>query len=126
MSFNVNIIQRLEGIYTVMPEGRLDSESYHVLEEKITPLFVSSTKVLVLDLRRLDYISSAGIRVFIHAKKALKKINAEFIMANLKPQIKKVFEIINALPDIPIFKNIEEVDDYLDIIQNKEAQKQKE
>jgi anti-anti-sigma regulatory factor len=48
--------------------------------------------------------------VVFKAKKALKEINASFMMANLKPQIKKVFDIINALPDIRVFKSLEEMD----------------
>jgi hypothetical protein len=32
---------------------------------------------------------------------------------NLQPQIKKVFEIINALPSLQVFATIEELDNYL-------------
>ena len=39
---------------------------------------------------------------------------------NLKPQIKKVFEIINALPELNVFRSIEELDAYLDKMQKKE------
>ena len=38
---------------------------------------------------------------------------------NLQPQIEKVFEIIKALPDQRIFKDIEELDRYLDRMQKK-------
>ncbi|MGD2270109.1 MAG: hypothetical protein PVI06_06895 [Desulfobacterales bacterium] len=38
---------------------------------------------------------------------------------NLQPQIKKVFDIINALPSMQIFASIEELDEYLDAIQKK-------
>ncbi len=81
-----------------------------MLEEKLNPLFVASTKVLIFDLSRLDYISSAGVKVVFKAKRALKEINGAFMMANLKPQIKRVFDIINALPDIRIFKSLKAMD----------------
>jgi hypothetical protein len=38
---------------------------------------------------------------------------------NLQPQIKKVFDIINALPSMQIFASIEELDEYLDAMQKK-------
>ena len=38
---------------------------------------------------------------------------------NLQPQIKKVFEIINAIPSMKIFTSMEELDEYLDIMQKK-------
>ena len=124
MQLKVDVKERGKGVYMVMPEGHLDSNTYLMLEEKLNPLFVASTKVLIFDLSRLDYISSAGVGVVFKAKKALKEINGSFMMANLKPQIKKVFDIINALPDIRVFKSLEEMDTYLDVMQRQEIEKQ--
>lgn len=124
MQLKVDVKEREKGIYVVMPEGHLDSNTYLMLEEKLNPLFAASTKVLILDLSRLDYISSAGVKVVFKAKKALKEINGSFMMANLKPQIKKVFDILNALPDIRVFKSLEEMDAYLDTMQRQEIEKQ--
>ncbi|MFC1580570.1 STAS domain-containing protein [Thermodesulfobacteriota bacterium] len=126
MSLNVVVTSKKTGVYIVKPEGRLDTETYLVLDEKITALLESATRVLILDLSELDYISSAGVRVVFKAKKSLNASGGEFIMTNLKPQIRKVFEIINALPTMSIFKNIDEADAYLDAMQRKEIEKQKE
>ena len=126
MSFNVVVTSKKTGVYIVKPEGRLDTETYQVLDDKITSLLETETRVLILDMSDLDYISSAGVRVVFKAKKALSASDGEFLMTNLKPQIRKVFEIINALPTISIFKNIEEADAYLDAMQRKEIEKQKE
>ena len=41
------------------------------------------------------------------------------LILNLKPQIKKVFEIIKALPSEKIFSTIEELDNYLAQIQQR-------
>ena len=38
---------------------------------------------------------------------------------NLRPQIHKVFDTIKALPMLNIFESVEEMDDYLDIMQKK-------
>jgi anti-anti-sigma factor len=124
MQLKVDVKERGKGVYIVMPEGHLDSNTYLMLEEKLKPLFAASTKVLIFDLSRLDYISSAGLRVVFKAKKAIKEINGSFMMANLKPQIKKVFDIINALPDIRVFMSLEEMDAYLDAMQRQEIEKQ--
>lgn len=124
MSLKVDVREREKGVYVVMPDGHLDSNTYLMFEERINPLFVASTKVLIFDLSRLDYISSAGVRMIFKAKRALKEIGGSFMMANLKPQIKKVFDIINALPDIRVFKSVKEMDAYLDTMQKKEIQKQ--
>ena len=41
----------------------------------------------------------------------------------LKPQIKKVFEIIDALPSMNVFSGVQELDDYLDAMQQKAIKK---
>ncbi len=124
MPLNVKVKTKQEGVYIVMPEGHLDSTTSIMFEEEVTPLFADSTKVLIFDLSQLDYISSAGVRFVFMAQKAMSKYNGVFMMTNLKPQIKKVFEIINALPNLRVFKNIEEADEYLYAMQEKEIQKQ--
>ena len=86
----------------------------------------SATRVLILDMSDLDYISSAGVRVVFKAKKGLKSSGGELMMVNLKPHIRKVFEIINALPSISVFKDIKEADAYLDTMQKKEMEKERE
>ena len=43
----------------------------------------------------------------------------KFLLVNLQPQIKKVFEIIKALDGMNVFKDQEEMDDYLTAMQNK-------
>jgi len=65
----------------------------------------------------LEYISSSGIRVFVIARKALHGRGGKLLLINAQPQIKKVFEIINALPSLAIFKDVEELDNYLTSMQ---------
>jgi anti-sigma B factor antagonist len=36
---------------------------------------------------------------------------------HLQPQIKKVFDILNALPTLQVFASIQEMDEYLDAMQ---------
>ena len=43
----------------------------------------------------------------------------KLLLVNLQPQIKKVFEIIKALDGMNVFKEQEEMDDYLTAMQNK-------
>jgi anti-sigma B factor antagonist len=124
MPLNITVENKQEGVYVVIPEGHLDSTTSLMFEEEVTPLFAATTKVLIFDLSKLDYISSAGVRFVFMAQKAMSKHNGVFMMTELKPQIKKVFEIINALPSLRVFKNIEEADEYLYAMQEKEIEKQ--
>ena len=86
------------GTVIVTPHGPIDSDHYLDFNEKITPLLVPSTKNIVLDLQNCDYISSAGLGVLFAMKKFLKQNGGDLLFCNLKPQIRRLFEIVNALP----------------------------
>jgi len=123
MNFNVNVRMKQTGVYVIALEGNLDSSTYHILEQRLEPLLVPSTRGIIFDMSQLNYISSAGVRVLFKARKALSQTGGSCAMTNLQPQIKKVFEIINALPLLRVFRNLEEADRYLDTMQKKEMEK---
>jgi len=125
MTFNVAWEERAEGLIVVQPSGHLDSNTYPILEDALGQLLGKATRVLVFDMEDLEYISSAGLRVLFKAAKAMEQNGGSYILSNLKPQIQKVFDIINALPSMRIFKDIEEVDAYLDVIQQREIARAK-
>lgn len=68
-------------------------------------------------MEHLDYISSIGISSILKAKKAMKRIDGKLTLMHLQPQVKKVFDIINALPSQRIFTSTRELDEYLDRMQ---------
>jgi anti-sigma B factor antagonist len=99
--------------------GYVDTTTCHELAKVIQDLVAQKQYLLIADLRGVNYISSAGIRVILKAQKSLKQRDGQFLMSNLQPQVKKVFEIINALPMMKIYSNTQELDRYLDAIQRK-------
>ncbi len=125
MAFSVKIENREAGTCVMALEGRLDATTYLSLEEKMNTLPGTKIKALVLDLGKLAYISSAGVRVILKARKMMAAVSGTLLMTNPQPQIRKVFEIVNALPDTPIFESVEEADQYLDTMQREEIEKQR-
>jgi anti-anti-sigma factor len=108
-----------EGFVTIRPAGSLDSNTYTDLQEHIAAVTRSRPGALVLDLKGLTYISSAGVRVLIAAHKGMKAAGGGFAIVNLQPQIRKVFEIIMALPSPNVFESVADLDRYLAGIQKK-------
>jgi anti-sigma B factor antagonist len=123
MSLTVIIKERREGAYLVTLEGRLDSNTHLEFEEKMAPLLRGSAKSLILNMEKMDYLSSMGLRSIVIAKKAIKSHNGDVVMINLQPQIQKLFEIVSALPQESVFASIKEADEYFDFIQKKEIEK---
>lgn len=119
MPLTVNTKERNPGVFIVSPVGSLDSNTYTILDKRLDLILEGAPRTIILDMEQLDYISSMGMRVIIKTKKSLQKTDGNLILINLQPQIKKVFEIINALPSQQIFSSTEELDYYLDRMQRK-------
>lgn len=121
MPLKVNVKEKEAGIMIIAPSGSIDSNSYKALEDEAGKVLELSPKVVVLDMQEVIYMSSVGVRIVFKLQKALKEKKASLTIVNLKPQIKKVFDIINAVPDLSIFASVEELDNYLDQMQKRAA-----
>jgi len=119
MPLTVTAKEQGEGVVTIRPAGSLDSNTYTLLEDRLAQVRKSHPRAIVFDLKDLSYISSAGVRVFVALKRALKGTDGTMALTNLQPQIRKVFEIIQALPSLNIFESVEELDEYLAEMQRK-------
>jgi anti-sigma B factor antagonist len=122
MPLTVTAQERQAGIFTVYPAGSLDGNTSHLLEARLHAIRAASPRVIVLDLKDLAYISSAGIRVIVATMKAMRQAGGSVALTNLQPQIRKVFDIIGALPSLRIFESVGELDTYLDYMQKKVTQ----
>jgi anti-sigma B factor antagonist len=119
MDLNVLAEQKALGFYVVSLEGSLDTNTHMVLQEKVDNILKESPNTIAFDMEKLEYISSAGVRVVLKTRKALKENNGKLVFLKIQPQVKKVFDIINALPSMQVFTSIKELDDYLYAIQKK-------
>ncbi len=117
MALKVNSGETRPGVFTVSPIGTLDGNTYLILEETVDAVLKELPDVIIFDLKFLDYINSMGIRVLLKTKKTLEKNNAKIVFMHLQPQIRKVFDILNALPTLQVFTSIQELDQYLDTMQ---------
>ena len=84
-------IDKKDDTLTVRPKGRLDLSAASVLEEEIRKN-LEGTKTLVLDLEELEYLSSAGLRVFITLRKIMDRQGSLRFM-NVGGSVGEVFEI---------------------------------
>jgi len=119
MSLQVSYKETSTRIFVVSPVGSIDSDTESILAENFNIIFQGSPAQIVLDMAGVNYISSAGVRVILKAKKDIKKLGGTLSFVNLQPQIKKVFEILNALGSFQVFASEQEMDRYLDSMQKK-------
>ena len=91
---------KFESTATLALTGRLDGLSSPELEHHVSALIASGIRSLMFDLAALDYVSSAGLRVFIVAAKKLTAAGGSVQFHSLTPSVREVFEVtglINAL-----------------------------
>jgi anti-anti-sigma factor len=122
MSLNIQIFPSAKGaedVVRVALEGRLDQGTYKECETALEPVLAGPVRTLIFDLSKLQFISSVGVRTLITTQKTLAGRNGSLLLTNLQPQIEKVLEIIQALPGLSIFRNVQEMDEYLALMQRK-------
>ena len=88
----MNIQKALSGAaLTVALEGRLDTTTAPKLEEELRGS-VDGVSRLVFDLAKLEYISSAGLRVLLAMQKLMNRQGA-MLLRNVNEAVMEVFEV---------------------------------
>ena len=117
LTTNVDIDEQ-KSVAKVSLIGALNTETAPAFEARLQEVVAQGLQVTILDMKELDYISSAGLRVIFKAAKQVKAAGHRLAAANRRPHIDKVFEILKALPDMAVFADDQEMDEYLDSMQD--------
>ncbi len=99
-------------------DGQLDSLTANDLDQSIQINLTQNIQTLVFDLQKLSFVSSAGLRIFAKSRKTLKSREGKVYFTNLTPQVKRVFDIVKAVPISEVFASTEELDAYLTVMQS--------
>ena len=78
-------------MFTVAIEGRLDTTAAPQLEKFLSENS-EGIKDMVIDMTKLEYISSAGLRVILGAHKKMSKIGS-LKLINVCDEVMEVFEM---------------------------------
>ena len=89
-------------------EGALNSETARETETRLNQLIMGGNNKLVVNLNEVNYISSAGLRIFLMANKLIKKQNGALRLCCLNNTVNEVFEISGFNMIFKIFKSEEE------------------
>lgn len=88
----MEIVKKVDGNEVVIAlVGRLDTTTAPQLEAELKTSLNDVTS-LVFDFEKLEYISSAGLRVLLSAQKVMNK-QGKMVIRNTNEEIKSVFDI---------------------------------
>ena len=77
----------------IKPVGEVDIYTSPDLKETLTEIINQSNVNMVIDGEKLEYIDSTGLGVLIGALKKIKEKERNITITNIKPNIKKLFDI---------------------------------
>lgn len=89
-------------VLVVALTGKLDALSAPELEARLVQCIDSGETKVVLDLTKLDYVSSAGVRVFLLSHKKLKDRGGQIYFCGLTPDVRKVFDLTGFSFRVPL------------------------
>jgi anti-sigma B factor antagonist len=85
---------------TVVLEGELDFETSFNVEMRLE-LAISRADAVVVDLSRLEFIDSTGIRTLLEAMKAAEREKTPIQLRPAKPEVQRIFEVAGLLDALP-------------------------
>jgi|DewCreStandDraft_4_1066084.scaffolds.fasta_scaffold00138_94 anti-sigma B factor antagonist len=110
------ITKEIDGLRCLELEGRIDSLTSADIEKKIKELADLDERIIITDLRKISYISSSGLRIFLMAQKLLNGAGGELIILKPNDLIRNIF-VSSGFNRI--IKIIDSIDDLVDISVNK-------
>ena len=84
--------------------GRLDSSTAPKLAELLNSIMENGRYKIALDLSKVEFLSSAGLRVFVNTQKACKRYNrGEVVLASVPSNIYSSLELVGFTSLFKIF-----------------------
>jgi len=85
--------QKRHGVAIVEPHGRIDTASAKSFGEEIGALIRAGSRSLLIDLRDIIYVSSAGFRALLVARKLMDEAQGKIVLCGISPDLRRLFEI---------------------------------
>ncbi len=112
---------RIDGdVLTVTPEGRLDGTNSRDFEDSVLRQLRTADQAsqegqykVLIDMGKLDYVSSAGLRAILLIAKTLKTQRSNLVLCSLSPRIREVFKISGFDRIVPIHDSLQDAHAHL-------------
>ena len=87
-------VARSEFFTTLAPAGDLDANSSMEMDDKIQDAIDNGIYKIHVDCAELEYISSAGLGVFISFMDELSANKGRFVFSGMSENVRKVFQLL--------------------------------
>ncbi len=87
--------------HTLVLTGELDMAWSSVLDAAVRKVCTEQTETVALDLRKLTFMDSSGLRAVLLAQELCEQHGCEFLLIPGPPQIQRLFEVTGLLERLP-------------------------
>ncbi|MCG6552009.1 MAG: STAS domain-containing protein [Candidatus Magnetominusculus sp. LBB02] len=101
-------IDDINGIVVISLKGRMDTSNASAADEKFKGVLAKSPEKVVVSLKGLDYVSSAGLRIFLTTAKEMKKTGSKLAFAEISDQVLKVLKMSGLDMILKIYKSTDD------------------
>jgi anti-sigma B factor antagonist len=91
-------------IKVIQFQGHLDSNTSQEAEKFLNDLLGQQAKKILVNFEKLDYISSAGLRVLLSTSKQLKIVDGKLRLCNLNETVQEIFDMSGFSTILEVFK----------------------
>lgn len=102
-------IEKIQDISILKMTGKLDSSSSPGFMDDIFPEIEKQSVKMVISLKEVDYISSAGIRVLLIICRKLNESAGKLVLTEVNPNVMGVLKMAGIPSIIPILNEIDEI-----------------
>jgi anti-sigma B factor antagonist len=89
------ITEEVEGdICNLSAKGRIDSNSADLLKEKLESALAAGHKTIIIDMYKVNYLSSIGIRVILNVYKQAKETDKKFNISHPSEFVRNVLGMV--------------------------------
>lgn len=99
---------RADGITQIALVGKLDIVGLHAVDMKFHGYTAARRKSTLVDLTRLEFISSLGIGMLISCAKSMARHGAKMVLVNPQPLVAEVLAAVGVPEIIPLVRSLDE------------------
>ena len=92
----------------IAPDGRMDADSASLFETECDRAVSQGADHIVVDLSRLNYVSSMGLRSFLRVAKTRREEKGGLAIVNLNGFVKQVFDITQLTPLFQVYETVDQ------------------
>ena len=97
-----------QSVSIVILSGFLDAHTFSKFEDQLRTLMKDNKFQVVVQMKNLDYISSAGLGVFMSVIGEIRQKGGDIKLSNLNSKVYKVFDLLGFTKLFQIFPSEEE------------------